>query len=805
MRRESRPWEVLLQAGALLAALVAVFQQDNGLGAGAGLIAVLLFALIITLWVRRRSRFARRRLNRSERAVLDRYFREVVDQILRELPLPDPARSVSLPEAIRSKSAYVPVPYRAYATSPGQITSRPIGRLMSDPVAMITAALRNGSSCLVVGEPGTGKTLLSALVFAELAEEFMRSRREVRIPIFIRLNSLDTGSSTAQSADDVDVVGLLPRALLDLGEDRLRGLVRLKRFYFVLDGLDEMPSARAPRRSAVPMPAELLALVAHDCVVTCREAFHSLYVDADKVADGFDRRVQLLPFTYEDQVVPFVETYCRTLGKIAFASKILEAFGSNSKISETLSRPLMLRMTVEVLCDELDRDPGASHRVRLTGSDYLSAEIYDRYVLTWLNREHRKAGVPWFGPLEKIQVIERVAWHIFSGAVRADATYGAFELSDLLIDRTELQAVVNAWIAQRGEVAGQMSTPATLVEIEERTFLIVSDRGDSFRFAHKSFFEYLLARHIFDTLSARTDRTDALVELLQWPLPDEVIDFLRELLHWANTEFIEVYRRRNAEASLMQVLRWPDKSDRTLMSRQQAANLLPIIASAETREALRASVVPSEHPFIRRAIAVGEALHHSDHALLDQFVLTFDTDADARDFHMGYNRIYYGDQPLGSETYRDDDGPECFRFFRACLRHMQLERYRYIRTMAIASVRLMLLHPGRRSLLLDRERESFGRIRDICARPESDLGPVHDKECRSLLELLDQLLPAQQHAAPAESANLEGAGQADEFGDLSSDVGNADDKDRGYPTQPQPSEIETHDGRASLLENEQSG
>ena len=106
---------------------------------------------------------------------------------------------------------------------------------------------------------------------------------------------------------------------------------------------------------------------------------------------------------------------------------------------------------------------------------------------------------------------------------------------------------------------------------------------------------------------------------------------------------------------------WPDS---------QAANLLPIVATPRTREYLRGIVASEGHPFIRRAIAVGEALHHQNPEFLDAFVASLDTDERARSFHMGYNRIYYGDQPLSRTNFEDDGQPECTRFFRACIRHM---------------------------------------------------------------------------------------------------------------------------------------
>lgn len=801
MRHDRQLRESLLQLAAVvatLAAVVAVFQQSHGLFLGSALTAAVLLVVSILVWRGRRDGRGRSRVTRAERRALESYFRHSVDQFLRELPLPNLAAGSSLVTAIHNKSAYVTPPYNAYdASTASQRMRRRSGP--ADPVDLLTSLLDSRGSSIVIGEPGTGKTLVSALTFAALADRFSATRGRSLIPVFIRLNALEIAG--AGGRENRSIVELLPGQLTLLDRERLQRLMDNGRFCFILDGLDELATARAPRHAVPSLPHELATFLEHPCVVTCREAFHSLYVDSDRISRSFECQVQLLFLTFDAQVVPFVKGYCTALGRPEFAAPVLGAVRANPRLEDILSRPLMLRMTTEVLCYELERgDQGLTERIRLTGSDYLSAEIYDRYVVTWIKREHSKATSPHFGPFEKISLIEAVAWRIFVEAVRGDTGYGSFELTDLLIDRPALIEVVDRWLRARAIDADPASV---LSEIEERTFLIVSERGDTYRFAHKSFFEYLLARYVYDTLAIEVVDASAIRDLLSSPFPDEVIDFLRELLHYARTPQEDPRRRRRIEASLLAVLQDGERSEQTIMSRQQAANLLPIVATPPTRDYLCDVVAPGEHPFIRRAIAVGEALHHNNPRLLDAFVDEMNGSAVARDFHMGYNRIYYGDQPLSRISFLDDGAPECARFFRACVRHMEIERYRYTRSQALASVRFMLLDARRRALLVDQEREGLRRLRAMCEHRDGELGPQFDRERGALARLIDDVLAPGQAATSVDGGPDSGAELLEVRKGLVDDAVPAGNEQPGRAGQTHAAgDPHAADARASLAEHE---
>jgi hypothetical protein len=176
------------------------------------------------------------------------------------------------------------------------------------------------------------------------------------------------------------------------------------------------------------------------------------------------------------------------------------------------------------------------------------------------------------------------------------------------------------------------------------------------------------------------------------------------------------------------------------MAKQQAANLLPIIARPETMERLRSGDLRPAHPFLRRAIAVACALHFKDHSLLDVLIEEMEQDPEAVSYHMGYNRIYYGDQPHGLGDWVDDGKEECSRFFNATLRHLRLDAYRHIRVMDVFTLRTMLRDEGRRQCLLNQSRSALVAVRQLCAVDDPELGSTYRRQRKALHGELTEVL-----------------------------------------------------------------
>jgi NACHT domain len=675
----------------------------------------------------------RHRFGRLEKRRLRAYHRAEVERMAARLPIEGAPHQATHEGWLRAGYGFVEPRY----------SSPEAGHSDRSIVDVLTDDLRSGRSMVLLGEPGAGKSLLVGMVFARLADAFKAESGQAPCPILLNLNALRSGPS-AEGAGltraEEQSAWLREQLISDVllpGDRRLARLLARGRVVLLCDGLDEAPTMRSPQLLANLIPQSLFGLLRIPSLLTCRTAFHSIYVDATELMDRFPRVLELLPLRFEEQGVQFLRWYAEARGHPQLTPELIKIIGGNPYLKETVARPLVLRMAAEVLSDLVLENHEVMGFLTIGHGGETSA-IYSRYVDKWLQREQAKepARLTWW---QKRELIEWIAWEIFNKSLASGRGWGHFELNDLLIENLELRTVVQRWL--ESNMLADSDINEVCREIAHRSFLIISTDRRRYRFVHKSFFEFCVARHIVGSLDERRAdrRVDHAVFLLR-PLPDEVIDFIRELLLTLST----MPEQRNAiEATFLAILAGMniDEGPAQLMAAQQAANLVPIVASTATMGRLRVGDLRQEHPFLQRAIAVADALHHDRHQLLDEFVGRMESEYEAESFHMGYNRIYYGDQAFGNGQWLDDGHPECGRFFRATVRHLRTASYRRIRVMDLYSLRVMLRDPDRRQYLLNREGEELRGLQALVDLQDPKLGPRHNRQRLLLRAELSALMP----------------------------------------------------------------
>ena len=654
-----------------------------------------------------------------------RYATSTLKSFEKELPGKLTLQPGNFRDNLARASLYVPLRYTQRSIKYSGRQERTHGK--ADAVEGLVDEAMNLRSTLILGDPGTGKTLAAMHLYATLADRRhnWRTRRKTPVPVFIKLGDLvDSGSTVGSDYRSLS----LPRLQAEIGERRVHRLLDRGAIYFICDGLDEY-STSGPVDIEPGLPAPIAQIIRSPGSLTARQAFYDLYAGSPKIRDNIDTilEIQLLD---EPSQLAFIALFGERLNRQDDASLVTTWILDNAALREVVQRPLLLRLATEVL---YSRNMNVFHHPHsLTGSDHVTSDIYEEIINLWVDRDGRK--VDCFLTIEsKIDLLSFIAFHIFQSALKYGKAYGQFEQTDITMKYQQLQELCERWIAGR-ERPCQTSLVEVVAEVQDRTFLIVSHDGSTIRFLHKSFFEYLCARYVHIQLGKAGEQpsTDPIAALL----PDEVIDFLRELLQmcWENDpEGSE--RRKSSLLTLLQM-----KDDATpLIAAQQAANLLPIVASLDVASELRGLAFSEvTHPFIRRAICVGLALHKGDSKPLGSFVDEMNRNVQARSFHMGYNRMYYGDQPLSISDFTDDGSPKCARFFTQCLKHVSTSRYREISAMAVASIRYMIEDDERLMYLREYVPDDLQRLPSLltCDRPDIE---AYDRECCHLIQVLDQV------------------------------------------------------------------
>lgn len=669
--------------------------------------------------------------------ILDSTFEEII----RELPQwPNWRPSLTKEKSLRDRATFVSPDYLHRSLSM-HTTEQSAWLRGHRSIVNEVAQLLKSQSVMATGEPGTGKSLIAFLVFARLADNYRQDSREP-FPIFVRLNEFSSEVDVSSNAYD-----FLPSTYRELTARAFKRISRRGGLVYILDGLDEIPVSDGPRAEPFSLPASLKFLLQERCLVTCREAFHSLYVQGYPLAAHLQTQILIRPLGFSAHVEPYVRNYVtKQGGSDADIDIVLNAIRQSEPLRELMTRALLMRMSAHVLwvnCKILGGNLTAS--VALQGSDHLSAFVYESYIQDWLVREQGReasGGLLW---VQKREIMEAAAFAVFKATSDHGRAYSAFQNGDLLISRNQLEQVLESWVNDRGlPPKGSDFWGQTTREVTERSFLLIDHvGGQRYRFAHKSFYEYLTARYVVSMLSLDQMDEGSLVILLGTPFPDEVIDFLREVLHLARSREGNGFAPLEIEANLLRVARISHATPRQLMARQQAANLVPIVASQRSELELRDLVADSAvHPFIRRAIAVGVALHRDDGELLDALVREMDEDVRSKDFHMGYNLIYYGDAAAGPDGDIADRGlTECSRFFRASIRHVTSVRYAPLMSMALASIQYMLEDSGRREFLIQSDPDSIelarDAVREIAHERLSEEGARRAKVVSSLLDIAE--------------------------------------------------------------------
>ena len=355
-------------------------------------------------------------------------------------------------------------------------------------------------AALLLGEFGSGKS-------TALAEWAERSWRGVA-PARILLADL-AGTAADRSAEQI----LLEAAGLEDGEAHraaLRLLIRHRRLLPCFDGFDEM-ATRIDASELAGLLSGLLLVARGGGKVLVSSRTHYFPTSGhlqSAVAEALTRSLGQAAGLQRIVLQPFSDAQVQSLVHRVLGAKAEEALSRMARIydlQDLVHRPLLLGMVLKTL-DEFD-----------PGTRVGRADLYGQYLQRWLAQTLRPRDSA--APLEE-ELFDGAQKEAFAEAL-AEQLWRSGEPS---CSWEQLQGTV---VVQLREVLLKLSAVplgAALLEIQGGAFF-VHEGEDRYRFAHKSFLEYFLARALVRTLPERTEEA-----LSTSPLTQEVAAFVGEIL-----------------------------------------------------------------------------------------------------------------------------------------------------------------------------------------------------------------------------------------------------------------------------------
>ncbi|WP_437299721.1 pentapeptide repeat-containing protein [Sorangium sp. So ce426] len=349
-------------------------------------------------------------------------------------------------------------------------------------------------TALVLGEFGLGKSTALA-VWADRRWE----SGATPLPLLVNL----AGASPSASAEQL----LLQAAGLEDAPENRAAVRLLTRHHLLVpcfDGFDEM----ATRLEAAELAGRLSGLLeiaagGGKVIVSSRDNYfpsqaHLTTTTESALSQALGapagiRRVVVQPFT-DDHVRELVRQIRGEGGATAALSRIAGIYD----LKDLVHRPLLLGMVLATL-DDLS--PGAQ---------VGRADLYEAYLKRWLDNT-RKDDPECFTDEQKKEFAEALAEQLWRSG-KATCTWQA------------LQSSVRARLFPLLPEGMGMPPGAAFLEIQGGAFFVRDDE-DRYRFAHKSFLEYFLARALVATLPERPEEA-----LRTRPITQEVAAFVGEIL-----------------------------------------------------------------------------------------------------------------------------------------------------------------------------------------------------------------------------------------------------------------------------------
>lgn len=344
------------------------------------------------------------------------------------------------------------------------------------------------SALLLLGRFGSGKSTL----LAEWAHRRWLTQNHLR-PLLVNL------AETSRAQDPWDMLARAAR--LDptpANKAALELLLNQQKILAIFDGFDEM----ATRVSKEELAERLRALLSvadggGRVILSSRDAY---FGSEDELGRTLSESLEGSAVSVERaRILPFETKQVEALVHLVRADDATDALARIARtydLQDLVTTPLLLAMVLQTL-DRLNPDARVGQ-----------AHIYEAYLRRWLENTHQGEHEI-FSDETKIAFAEALAEQLW-------------RTGQTSLTAAELRQTVRARLS--AELPDEVPRESAYFEVQGGAFF-VREGEDRFRFAHKSFLEFFLARGLVATLAARPGEA-----LTTRPITREVSAFVYDLL-----------------------------------------------------------------------------------------------------------------------------------------------------------------------------------------------------------------------------------------------------------------------------------
>ena len=330
---------------------------------------------------------------------------------------------------------------------------------------------------MVIGPPGSGKSMLLKYLALNYAEDGLRELPEQPIAIFLELHRLsDPNKSLKQHLVEALDRDHFPKAETFVSQGLERG-----RLMLLLDGLDEVNSSERPR-----VVREIRDLLDHlddykdrcRVIITCRTAIYQGEFD-----DRVDRKLEVVEFQ-DRQIRQFLEPWASDMPENKSIEHLMQTLRDRPRIMALARNPLLLTIIAYLYTDTPFVLP------------HSRAEFYQKATDILLDMWHQEHNC--YKARDKRSVLQHLALYFQDNADRQQQDRRSVDYRQVLAQVAKVLPEIN--------LNSEDGKPL-LKEIVERSGLLLEiDGGDRYQFAHLTLQEYFAAAALKENGEQLVDR-----------------------------------------------------------------------------------------------------------------------------------------------------------------------------------------------------------------------------------------------------------------------------------------------------------